>query len=98
MLGYAPVCQFLKSGDGVINVMFGPMVDHISHKPIEPGKRFPACSFYAKCGLYLNDTQSDTWATNPRCLNAVICHRPEKNHLFLPPEEDYDNDVPIDAC
>lgn len=86
-LGVAPICQFLKKGGGVVNVMFGPMVDHSLHQPIEIGRRFPARSFYARYGLKLNDTQCDTWAKDSQRLNAIICRRPEKNHLYVPQDE-----------
>ena len=85
--GVAPICQFPKKEGGVKNVMFGPMIDHDTQQPVRIGDRFLAKDFYSQYNLKYNDVQSDTWSNDSRCLNAVICRRAEKNHLWLPPKD-----------
>ena len=82
-LGIIPICQFEKAHGGKVNISFGPLLDNITKKPIKLGTRYPARSFYARFGLNFNETQSDTWATDSRRLNCVICRRPEKNYLHI---------------
>ena len=97
-LGLVPVCQYLKKDGGVVNVTYGPMIDHRSKQAIPVGQTFAAREFYGRFGLRLNETQCDTWASESHLLNVVILRRPEKNHLYVPPESANAHHLLLDPC